>query len=153
MCVCVCVYVCVCEKYNNSGIERCKSIFLESPYCTANCLQRVRSSGPGTIMCESRATRRAFITCNTPSLYHVQQIEPLSRAPRRAFITCNTSSLYHVHHVEPLSRATRRAFITCNTSNLCHVQHVEPLSRATRRAFIACLKPCVWICSHMPLAE
>ena len=37
---------------------------LQSPHCTMNCLQHVRSSGPGAIVCNSRATHRALITCN-----------------------------------------------------------------------------------------
>ena len=38
--------------------------FLQSPHSAANCLQHVHSSGPGAIVCKSRATHRAFITCN-----------------------------------------------------------------------------------------
>ena len=38
--------------------------FLQSPHCTANCLQHVRSSGQGAIVCKSRATHGALITCN-----------------------------------------------------------------------------------------
>ena len=38
--------------------------FLQSPHCAANCLQHVRSSGPGAIVCKSRATHGALITCN-----------------------------------------------------------------------------------------
>ena len=38
--------------------------FLQSPHCAANRLQHVRSSGPGAIVCKSRATYRALITCN-----------------------------------------------------------------------------------------
>ena len=38
--------------------------FLQSPHCAANRFQHVRSSGPGAIVCKSRATRRALITCN-----------------------------------------------------------------------------------------
>ena len=38
--------------------------FLQSPHCAANRLQHVRSSGPGAIVCKSRATHRALITCN-----------------------------------------------------------------------------------------
>ena len=30
--------------------------FLQSPHRAANCLQHVRSSGPGAIVCKSRAT-------------------------------------------------------------------------------------------------
>ena len=38
--------------------------FLQSPHCAANRLQHVRSSGLGAIMCKSRATHQALITCN-----------------------------------------------------------------------------------------
>ena len=38
--------------------------FLQSPHCSANRLQHVRSSGPGAIVCKSRTTHRALITCN-----------------------------------------------------------------------------------------
>ena len=38
--------------------------FLQSPHCTTNCLQHVRSSGQGAVMCKSPATRPALITCN-----------------------------------------------------------------------------------------
>ena len=38
--------------------------FLQSPHCAANCLQHVRSSGSGAIVCKSRATHPALITCN-----------------------------------------------------------------------------------------
>ena len=37
--------------------------FLQSPHSAANCLQHARSSGPGAIVCKSRATHRALITC------------------------------------------------------------------------------------------
>ena len=40
--------------------------FLQSPHCAANCLQHVRSSGPGR--------NRVQITCNTSSTYHVQHV-------------------------------------------------------------------------------
>ena len=36
--------------------------FFESPHSAANCLQHVRSNGPGAIVCKSRATHRALIT-------------------------------------------------------------------------------------------
>ena len=36
---------------------------LQSPHCAANHLQHVRSSGPNAIVCKSRATHRALITC------------------------------------------------------------------------------------------
>ena len=37
--------------------------FLQSPHSAANCLQHVRSSGQGAIVCKSRAIHRALITC------------------------------------------------------------------------------------------
>ena len=54
------------REYNNNNyhIERHNSRFLQSPHCAANCLQHVSSSGPGTIVCKSRATHRALITSN-----------------------------------------------------------------------------------------
>ena len=38
--------------------------FVQSPPCAANCLQHVRSSGQGAIVCKSRVTYPAFIMCN-----------------------------------------------------------------------------------------
>ena len=38
--------------------------FLQSPHSAENRLQHARSSGPGGIVCNSRATQRALITCN-----------------------------------------------------------------------------------------
>ena len=40
--------------------------FLQSLHCAANRLQHVRSSGPGAIVCKSRATHPALIMCNMP---------------------------------------------------------------------------------------
>ena len=40
--------------------------FLQSPHCAANRLQHIHSSSPGAIVCKSRATHRALITCNMP---------------------------------------------------------------------------------------
>ena len=37
---------------------------LQSSHCAVNCLQHVRSSGPGTIVCKSRATHSALVKCN-----------------------------------------------------------------------------------------
>ena len=37
--------------------------FLHSPHSAANCLQHVRSSGPGAIVRKSRATHLALFTC------------------------------------------------------------------------------------------
>ena len=45
--------------------------FLQSPHSAANCLQRVGSSGPGAIVCKSRATHRALITCKCHVTCHL----------------------------------------------------------------------------------
>ena len=45
--------------------------FLQSPHSAANCLQHVRSSGPGAIMCKSPATHRALITCKCHVTCHL----------------------------------------------------------------------------------
>ena len=44
---------------------------LQSPHSAANCLQHVRSSGPGAIVCKSRATHRALITCKCHVTCHL----------------------------------------------------------------------------------
>ena len=49
---------------NNNRFQRRNSRVLQSPHCAANHLQHVRSSGPGAIVCKSRATHRAFFTCS-----------------------------------------------------------------------------------------
>ena len=45
-------------------MERCNSGFLQSPHCTANCLQGVRFNGQGTIICKSCATHQVLTTCS-----------------------------------------------------------------------------------------
>ena len=45
--------------------------FLQSPHSAANCLQHVRSSGPGATVCKSRATHRALITCKCHVMCHL----------------------------------------------------------------------------------
>ena len=57
---------------DNDRIERRKLKVLQSPDSAANCLQHVRWSGQGSVVCKSRATQRAFVTCNTASVCHVQ---------------------------------------------------------------------------------
>ena len=49
---------------NNDRIERRDRDFLQSPHCPRNCLQHVRSSGQGTIVCKSPATHQALIIWN-----------------------------------------------------------------------------------------
>ena len=45
--------------------------FLQSPHSAANCLQYVRSSGPGAIVCKSRATHWALIMCKCHVTCHL----------------------------------------------------------------------------------
>ena len=45
--------------------------FLQSPHSAANCLEHTRSSGPGAIVCKSRATHRALITCKCHVTCHL----------------------------------------------------------------------------------
>ena len=52
-------------------IQRRNSRFLQSPHNAANSLQYVRSSGPGAIVCKSRATHRALITCKCHVTCHL----------------------------------------------------------------------------------
>ena len=53
------------DHHHHNRIQRCKSrYFLQSPHSAANSLQHVRSSGPGKIVCKSRTTHGALITCN-----------------------------------------------------------------------------------------
>ena len=65
---------------NNNRIERRYSrFFLQSAHCAENCLQHVRSSGQDTIVCKSRATRQALITCNMPCVtWYEGTAQPLS---------------------------------------------------------------------------
>ena len=45
-------------------VQRHNSRFLQSLHCATNCLQQVRSSGQGEIMCKSWTAHQTFITCN-----------------------------------------------------------------------------------------
>ena len=45
--------------------------FLQSPHSAVNCLQHIRSSGPGATVCKSRATLRALITCKCHVTCHL----------------------------------------------------------------------------------
>ena len=63
--------------------------FSQSPNCAANCLQRVRSSGPGIIVCKLRATHRAFITWNIlRAIWHegTAQLQSLTEFKSRCFL-------------------------------------------------------------------
>ena len=56
---------------NNNRIQRRYSSFFQSPHSAANRLQHVRSSGTGLIVCKSRATHRALITCKCHDTCHL----------------------------------------------------------------------------------
>ena len=45
--------------------------FLQSPHSAANCLQHARSSDPSAIVCKSRVTHRALITCKCHVTCHL----------------------------------------------------------------------------------
>ena len=47
--------------------------FLQSPHSAAKHLQHVRSSGPGAIVCKSRATHQALIRCKCHVTCHLVQ--------------------------------------------------------------------------------
>ena len=63
---------------DNNRIERRSArLFLQSPHCTANCLQHVHSSCHRAIVCKSLATHRALITCNMSSATWYQETAQL----------------------------------------------------------------------------
>ena len=45
--------------------------FLQSPHSAANCLQHIRSRGPGAIVYKSRVTHPALITCKCHVTCHL----------------------------------------------------------------------------------
>ena len=57
------LFTCTIDN-NNNRTERCYLRFLQSPHCAPNCLQHVRSSGQGAVMCKSHTAHRALITCS-----------------------------------------------------------------------------------------
>ena len=65
VCMYVCMYVIIIAF---KGAIR---DFLQSPHSAANCLPNVCSSGPGVIVCKSRATHRALITCKCHVMCHL----------------------------------------------------------------------------------
>ena len=59
---------CLSNDTNNNTsdnhIKKHNPRLLQSPHCTTNCLQHIRSSGQSTIMCKSHGTHRALVMCN-----------------------------------------------------------------------------------------
>ena len=75
VCVCACLCACVCVSViiimiiiTLKGAIR---DFLQSHHSAANCLQHVRSSGPGAIVCKLHAAHRALITCKCHVMCHL----------------------------------------------------------------------------------
>ena len=69
VCVCVCVHEFVSIAFQQAPIiiiiiafKGAIRDFLQSPCSATNCLQHIRSSGPGAVVCKSRAAHQALIT-------------------------------------------------------------------------------------------
>ena len=56
--------VVIITVHDNDCIQRRKSRVIQYLHCASNCLQHVHSSGHCAVVCESRTTHRALITCN-----------------------------------------------------------------------------------------
>ena len=72
--------------------------FLQSPHSAANCLQHIRSSGPGAIVCKSRATHRALITCKCHVTCHLVRRHSSAVKFDRAEIAFIWALLYWLNH-------------------------------------------------------
>ena len=72
--------------------------FLQSPDSAANCLQHIRSSGPGAAMCKSRATHRALITCKSPATCHLVRRDSSAIKFDRVEITFIWALFYWLNH-------------------------------------------------------
>ena len=59
------------RQWVNDRIQRRYSRILQSPHSAANCLQHARSSGPGAIVCKSRAIHLALFTCRCHVTCHL----------------------------------------------------------------------------------
>ena len=72
--------------------------FLQSSHSAANCLQRVRSSGPGAIVWKSRATHRAVITCKRHVTCHLIRRDSSAIKFDRVEIAFIWASFYWLNH-------------------------------------------------------
>ena len=72
--------------------------FLQSPHSAANCLQHARSSGPGAIVCKSRATHRALITCKCHVTCHLVRRDSSAIKFDRVEITFIWALFYWLSH-------------------------------------------------------
>ena len=72
--------------------------FLQSPHSAANCLQHVRSSGPGAIVCKTRATHRALITCKCHVTCHLVRMDSSAIKFDRVEIAFIWALFYWLNH-------------------------------------------------------
>ena len=72
--------------------------FLQSPQSVASCLQHVRSSGPGAIVCKSRATHRAHITCKCHVTCHLVRRDSSAIKFNRVEIAFIWALFYWLNH-------------------------------------------------------
>ena len=72
--------------------------FLQSPHGATNCLQHVRSSGPGAIECKSCATHRALITCKCHVTCHLVRRDSSAIKSDRIEITFIWALFYCLNH-------------------------------------------------------
>ena len=72
--------------------------FLQSPHSATNCLQHVRSSGPGAIVCKSRATHRALITCKCHVTCHLVRRDSSAFKFDRVEIAFISALFYWLNH-------------------------------------------------------
>ena len=71
---------------------------LQYPHSAANCLQHVRSSGPGAIVCKSRATQRALITCKCHVTCHLVRSDSSAIKFARVEIAFIWALFYWLNH-------------------------------------------------------
>ena len=103
----------IAGERKNTHKKRSKSHFLQSPHCTANCLQHVRSSGQGVVVCKSRATPNHLqhqTTCNTKP--------PATSNHLRHQTTCNTKPPATPNHLQHQTTCNIKPPATPN-----HLQH------------------------------
>ena len=72
--------------------------FLQSPHSAANCLQHVRSSGPGAIVCKSCATHQVLITCKSHVTCHLVRRDSSAIKFDRVEIAFIWASFYWLNH-------------------------------------------------------
>ena len=72
--------------------------FLQSPHSAANYLQHVRSSGPGAIVCKSRATHWALITCKCHVTCHLVRRDSSAIKFDRVYIAFIWALFYWLNH-------------------------------------------------------